>query len=49
MVKSAQPESAAPALERREQSDEGIVQAVLDGNTALLEMLMRRSVSPEMW
>ena len=42
MVKSASTESAAPALERDEQSDEGIVQAVLAGNTALFELLMRR-------
>ena len=42
MVKSATPESATPALEWGEQSDEGIVQAVLDGNTALFELLMRR-------
>ena len=42
MVKSAAPETLAPDLERSEQSDEGIVQAVLDGNTALFELLMRR-------
>jgi len=42
MAKSAPPGSAAPALERDEQSDEGIVQAVLNGNTALFELLMRR-------
>ena len=42
MVKSASPEGAAPAPERGEQSDEGIVQAVLDGNTAVFELLMRR-------
>jgi len=42
MVKSVTPESAAPALEWGEQSDEGIVKAVLDGNTALFELLMRR-------
>ena len=42
MVKSAQPESVAPALDWGEQSDEGIVQAVLHGNTALFELLMRR-------
>ena len=42
MVKSASPESAAPALDWGEQSDEGIVKAVLDGNTALFELLMRR-------
>jgi RNA polymerase sigma-70 factor (ECF subfamily) len=42
MTKSAPPESASPALERDEQSDEGIVQAVLNGNTALFELLMRR-------
>jgi RNA polymerase sigma-70 factor (ECF subfamily) len=42
MMKSAPASSAAPALERREQSDEGIVRAVLDGNTALFELLMRR-------
>jgi RNA polymerase sigma-70 factor (ECF subfamily) len=42
MVKSAPTESAAPALPWDEQSDEGIVQAVLDGNTALFELLMRR-------
>src|SRR5688572_780902 len=42
MVKSASTESAAPTLERDEQSDEGIVQAVLDGNTASFELLMRR-------
>jgi len=42
MVKSAAPESPAPALEWGEQSDEGIVRAVLDGNTALFELLMRR-------
>jgi len=34
--------NAAPAVEWGEQSDEGIVQAVLDGNTALFELLMRR-------
>jgi RNA polymerase sigma-70 factor, ECF subfamily len=42
MVKSASAESASPALERNEQSDEGIVQAVLGGNTAVFELLMRR-------
>src|SRR5688572_3616280 len=42
MVKSASTESAAPTLARDEQSDEGIVQAVLDGNTASFELLMRR-------
>jgi RNA polymerase sigma-70 factor, ECF subfamily len=42
MVKSASTESAAPALERGEQSDEGIVRAVLDGDTARFELLMRR-------
>jgi len=42
MVKSAPTESAAPALPWDEQSDEGIVQAVLGGNTALFELLMRR-------
>jgi RNA polymerase sigma-70 factor (ECF subfamily) len=41
MMKPASGESA-PALERGEQSDEGIVQAVLAGNTALFELLMRR-------
>jgi RNA polymerase sigma-70 factor (ECF subfamily) len=42
MMKSASAESVAPALERSEQSDEGIVQAVLNGNTALFELIMRR-------
>ena len=42
MAKPARPASATPALARGEQSDEGIVQAVLDGNTALFELLMRR-------
>ena len=42
MVKSAASETVAPDLERSEQNDEGIVQAVLDGNTALFELLMRR-------
>jgi RNA polymerase sigma-70 factor, ECF subfamily len=42
MVKFASAESVAPAIESAEQSDEGIVQAVLDGNTALFELLMRR-------
>jgi RNA polymerase sigma-70 factor, ECF subfamily len=42
MMKSAPSESVTPALERGEQSDEGIVQAVLAGNTALFELLMRR-------
>lgn len=42
MVKPAPAGSAAPALPWDEQSDEGIVQAVLDGNTALFELLMRR-------
>ena len=42
MVKSAASRSVAPALDHREQSDEGIVQAVLDGNTASFELLMRR-------
>ena len=32
----------APALERGEQSDEVVVQAVLDGNTSSFELLMRR-------
>ena len=35
-------ESVAPTFDRSEQSDEGIVQAVLEGNTALFELLMRR-------
>ena len=35
-------ESVGPTFDRSEQSDEGIVQAVLDGNTALFELLMRR-------
>jgi RNA polymerase sigma-70 factor, ECF subfamily len=42
MVKSTSAESASPALERDEQSDEGIVQAVLGGSTAVFEPLMRR-------
>ena len=42
MVKSAASETVSPNLERGEQNDEGIVQAVLDGNTALFELLMRR-------
>jgi RNA polymerase sigma-70 factor (ECF subfamily) len=42
MVKSALTESVPPVLEPGEQSDEGIVRAVLDGNTALFELLMRR-------
>ena len=42
MVKSASNESVAPGLDLGEQSDEGIVRAVLDGNTALFELLMRR-------
>jgi RNA polymerase sigma-70 factor (ECF subfamily) len=42
MVKSAAPESLVPVLEPAEQSDARIVQAVLDGNTALFELLMRR-------
>ena len=35
-------QSVAPTFDRNEQSDEGIVQAVLEGNTALFELLMRR-------
>ena len=42
MTKSASAASAAPALPRDEQTDEGIVQAMLDGHTALFELLMRR-------
>jgi RNA polymerase sigma-70 factor (ECF subfamily) len=42
MVKLATTESADPATESREQSDEGIVRAVLDGDTALFELIMRR-------
>ncbi len=42
MVKPAPTGSAAPALPWDEQSDEGIVRAVIDGNTALFELLMRR-------
>jgi RNA polymerase sigma-70 factor, ECF subfamily len=43
MVKSASTASVmAPAPDAGEQSDEGIVQAVLAGNTALFELLMRR-------
>ena len=43
MVKSASTTNVIPpAPEVGEQSDEGIVQAVLDGNTALFELLMRR-------
>ena len=42
MVKFASAEGGAPAIESGEQSDERIVQAVLDGNTALFELLMRR-------
>ena len=42
MVKPTSGESVSPALERSDQSDEGIVQAVLAGNTALFELLMRR-------
>ena len=42
MVKSAAPDTVARDLDRGEQSDEGIVHAVLDGNTALFELLMRR-------
>ena len=42
MVKSAAPESVTPDLEWGEQSDEGIVHAVLAGNKALFELLMRR-------
>lgn len=43
MVKSASTTSViAPAPAAGEQSDEGIVQAVLDGNTGLFELLMRR-------
>ena len=43
MVKSASTAHVlAPAPETGEQTDEGIVQAVLDGNTALFELLMRR-------
>jgi RNA polymerase sigma-70 factor, ECF subfamily len=42
VVKPAPPGSASPALPWDEQSDEGIVRAVLDGNTALFELLMRR-------
>jgi RNA polymerase sigma-70 factor (ECF subfamily) len=42
MVKSAVPQSVVPSPERGEQTDERIVQAVLDGHTALFELLMRR-------
>jgi RNA polymerase sigma-70 factor, ECF subfamily len=42
MVKSATPKSFVRVLDPAEQSDERIVRAVLDGNTALFELLMRR-------
>jgi RNA polymerase sigma-70 factor (ECF subfamily) len=42
MTESAPAGSAAPTLPRDEQTDEGIVQAVLDGDTAVFELLMRR-------